>query len=248
VVFFWLGAVSRARGGDHALNCWRTPAQHSRPPAMNSRPKHWRLPRAGDGIAAQARRSGRGDGRYYEDARRLSGMLTNWARKIPSRRHRFVVTSGGGPGIMEAIAALTRPAERPSGMKHTVAASSRAQPVHHASLNFEFHYFFMRKLWFATWRGAGGFQAVRKLDESRDSHPSPKLKTSQKITVVIYGRITGKGPSIWTCWWIRRISPKDIELFQFCRHAGAGFELLRRGSRRTTEGRGGRRHLARARR
>ena len=40
--------------------------------------------------------------RYYEDARRLSGMLTTWAQKIPSKRHRFVVTSGGGPGIMEA--------------------------------------------------------------------------------------------------------------------------------------------------
>src|ERR1700728_1410592 len=40
--------------------------------------------------------------RYYEDARRLSQMLTAWAMKIPSRRHRFVVTSGGGPGIMEA--------------------------------------------------------------------------------------------------------------------------------------------------
>ena len=40
--------------------------------------------------------------RYYEDARRLSGLLTNWAMHIPSRRHRFVVTSGGGPGIMEA--------------------------------------------------------------------------------------------------------------------------------------------------
>src|SRR5271157_603670 len=40
--------------------------------------------------------------RYYEDARRLAGMLTQWAKGIPTRRHRFVVTSGGGPGIMEA--------------------------------------------------------------------------------------------------------------------------------------------------
>ena len=40
--------------------------------------------------------------RYYEDARRLASMLTTWAKSIPSKRHRFVVTSGGGPGIMEA--------------------------------------------------------------------------------------------------------------------------------------------------
>ena len=40
--------------------------------------------------------------RYYEDARRLAQLLTQWAKTIPSRKHRFVVTSGGGPGIMEA--------------------------------------------------------------------------------------------------------------------------------------------------
>src|SRR6202007_2823080 len=40
--------------------------------------------------------------RYYEDARKLAYMLTKWSINIPARRHRFVVTTGGGPGIMEA--------------------------------------------------------------------------------------------------------------------------------------------------
>lgn len=40
--------------------------------------------------------------RYYEDARRLARLLTEWSTKIPAKRHRFVVTTGGGPGIMEA--------------------------------------------------------------------------------------------------------------------------------------------------
>ncbi|MGA8110353.1 MAG: lysine decarboxylase, partial [Acidobacteriaceae bacterium] len=39
---------------------------------------------------------------YYEDARRLAFLLTQWAKDLKSRRNRFVVTSGGGPGIMEA--------------------------------------------------------------------------------------------------------------------------------------------------
>src|SRR3954447_25391850 len=40
--------------------------------------------------------------RYYEDARRLAFLLTQWSVQIPAKRHRFVVTTGGGPGIMEA--------------------------------------------------------------------------------------------------------------------------------------------------
>src|ERR1700752_4672951 len=40
--------------------------------------------------------------RYYEDARRMAHLLSEWAAQIPARRKRFVVTTGGGPGIMEA--------------------------------------------------------------------------------------------------------------------------------------------------
>ena len=54
--------------------------------------------------------------RYYEDARRLSGLLTQWAKGIPSRRHRFVVTSGGDRALWKRpTGAHTRPAARPSG-------------------------------------------------------------------------------------------------------------------------------------
>src|SRR3989440_7089206 len=40
--------------------------------------------------------------RYYEDARKMAFLLTKWSIQIPARRHRFVVTTGGGPGVMEA--------------------------------------------------------------------------------------------------------------------------------------------------
>ena len=88
--------------------------------------------------------------RYYEDARRLSQMLTRWAAKIPSRRHRFVVTSGGGPGIMEAAnRGAYEAGGKTIGMNIRLPFEQSPNPYITPSLNFEFHYFFMRKLWFA---------------------------------------------------------------------------------------------------
>src|SRR5271156_1779259 len=81
---------------------------------------------------------------YYEDARRLAGMVASWAQTLPGRRHRFVVTSGGGPGIMEAA---NRGAYEAGGK--TIGLDIRLPfeqyPNRYVtpSLNFEFHYFFM---------------------------------------------------------------------------------------------------------
>ena len=88
--------------------------------------------------------------RYYEDARRLSRMLTTWARSIPSRRHRFVVTSGGGPGIMEAAnRGAFEAGGKTIGLNIRLPFEQSPNPYITPNLNFEFHYFFMRKLWFA---------------------------------------------------------------------------------------------------
>jgi len=88
--------------------------------------------------------------RYYEDARRLAFMLTSWAKTIPSRRNRFVVTSGGGPGIMEAANRGAHDAGgKTVGMNISLPFEQFPNPYITPSLNFEFHYFFMRKLWFA---------------------------------------------------------------------------------------------------
>ena len=85
--------------------------------------------------------------RYYEDARRLAQMLTRWAAKIPSRRHRFVVTSGGGPGIMEAAnRGAYEAGGKTIGMNIRLPFEQSPNPYITPSLNFEFHYFFMRKL------------------------------------------------------------------------------------------------------
>ncbi|MGA3081456.1 MAG: TIGR00730 family Rossman fold protein [Terracidiphilus sp.] len=172
--------------------------------------------------------------RYYEDARRLAGMLTAWAKGIPSKRHRFVVTSGGGPGIMEAAnRGAYEAGGKTIGMNIRLPFEQHPNPYITPSLNFEFHYFFMRKLWFAYLAKAlvvfpGGFGTLDEMFEILTLAQTHKL--AKKITVVIYG------PEYWKKVFnldvlvdTGAISPKDIELFQFADSPEQAFEMLRKG-------------------
>jgi uncharacterized protein (TIGR00730 family) len=172
--------------------------------------------------------------RYYEDARRLAQMLTRWTSKIPSRRHRFVVTSGGGPGIMEAANRGAHEAGgKTIGMNIRLPFEQAPNPYITPSLNFEFHYFFMRKLWFAYLAKAlvvfpGGFGTLDEMFEILTLAQTHKL--AKKITVVVYGSDYWKKVFNLDCLVdTGAISPKDIELFQFADTPEEAFEILRAG-------------------
>jgi uncharacterized protein (TIGR00730 family) len=172
--------------------------------------------------------------RYYEDARRLSQMLTGWAMKIPSRRHRFVVTSGGGPGIMEAAnRGAYEAGGKTIGLNIRLPFEQAPNPYITPSLNFEFHYFFMRKLWFAYMSKAlvvfpGGFGTLDEMFEILTLAQTHKL--AKKITVVIYGSEYWKKVfNLDALVDTGAISPKDIELFQYADTPEQAFELLRQG-------------------
>jgi len=104
--------------------------------------------------------------RYYEDARRLAHLLTEWSIQIPARRRRFVVTTGGGPGIMEAANLGAHEAGGKSiGLNINLPFEQNPNSYITPALNFEFHYFFMRKFWFAYLAKAlvifpGGFGTI----------------------------------------------------------------------------------------
>src|SRR5256886_11140703 len=81
--------------------------------------------------------------RYYEEARRLAFLLTQWSREIPARRHRFVVTTGGGPGIMEAANLGARGAGgETNGVNNKFSFVQYPHPFNTPSLYFVFSYFF----------------------------------------------------------------------------------------------------------
>src|SRR5271170_7183054 len=129
--------------------------------------------------------------RYYEDARRLAFLLTEWSIQIPARRRRFVVTTGGGPGIMEAANLGAHEAGgKGIGLNINLPFEQNPNSYITPALNFEFHYFFMRKFWFAYLAKAlvifpGGFGTIDELFEILTLAQTDKL--AKKILVVIYG-------------------------------------------------------------
>ncbi len=172
--------------------------------------------------------------RFYEDARRLSHLFTTWASRIPSRKHRFVITSGGGPGIMEAAnRGAWEAGGKTIGLNIRLPFEQAPNPYITPSLNFEFHYFFMRKLWFAYLSKAlvvfpGGFGTLDEMFEILTLAQTHKL--AKKITVVIYGREYWKKVLNFDALVESgAISPKDLELFQFADTPDEAFEILRRG-------------------
>jgi uncharacterized protein (TIGR00730 family) len=172
--------------------------------------------------------------RYYEDARRLAHMLTEWASQIPARRRRFVVTTGGGPGIMEAANLGAHEAGgKTIGLNINLPFEQNPNPYITPALNFEFHYFFMRKFWFAYLAKAlvifpGGFGTIDELFEILTLAQTDKL--AKKILVVIYG----------SEYWHRimnfqafvdagTVSPEDLNLFKFVDTPEDAFTFLRDG-------------------
>src|SRR6202161_502292 len=129
--------------------------------------------------------------RYYEDARRLAHMLTTWSIQIPARRRRFVVTTGGGPGLMEAANLGAHEAGgKTIGLNIQLPFEQSPNQYITPALNFQFHYFFMRKFWFAYLAKAlvifpGGFGTLDELTEILTLVQTQKLR--KKISIVIYG-------------------------------------------------------------
>ena len=172
--------------------------------------------------------------RYYEDARRLAFLLSKWSIHIPARRRRFVVTTGGGPGIMEAanMGALEAGAKT-IGLNIALPFEQMPNPHISPSLNFEFHYFFMRKFWFAYLSKAlvifpGGFGTMDEFFEIVTLAQTQKL--AKKILVVVYGsEYWNRLINFQTMVDAGTISPEDLELFKIVDSPEEGFEFLRDG-------------------
>jgi uncharacterized protein (TIGR00730 family) len=170
--------------------------------------------------------------RYYEDARELARLFTAWTLSLQSDNHRFVVTSGGGPGIMEAANRGAREAGgKTIGLNIRLPFEQGANPYITEGLHFEFHYFFMRKFWFAYLSKAlvvfpGGFGTLDEMFEVLTLVQTDKL--SKKIGVVLYGReyweqvLDLKPMAEWGA-----IAAKDLELLHYADTPIDAFQHLR---------------------
>jgi hypothetical protein len=170
--------------------------------------------------------------RYYEEARELAKLLTGWSRELASPHHRFVVTSGGGPGIMEAANRGAKEAGgKTVGLNIKLPFEQGPNRYITEGLHFEFHYFFMRKFWFAYLAKAlvifpGGFGTLDEMFEILTLMQTEKL--AKQIQIVLYG----------TAYWDRildldpmadwgAIGGHDLNLLQRADTPGEAFELLK---------------------
>jgi uncharacterized protein (TIGR00730 family) len=172
--------------------------------------------------------------RYYRDARTLARLVTEWSDQIQISTRRFVVTTGGGPGIMEAANRGAHDAEgKTVGLNIGLPFEQLPNPYITSSLSFEFHYFFMRKFWFAYLAKAlvvfpGGFGTLDELAEILTLVQTQKLQ--KKIMIVLYG----------TEFWqevlnfkalvrLGMISPEDLDLFQYADDPETALKVLQEG-------------------
>jgi uncharacterized protein (TIGR00730 family) len=170
--------------------------------------------------------------RYYEDARTLAKMLTTWSLSLDSPMHRFVVASGGGPGIMEAANRGAHEAGgKTIGLNIRLPFEQGANAYISEGLHFEFHYFFMRKFWFAYLAKAlvvfpGGFGTLDEMFEILTLMQTEKL--GEKIQIILYGSeywdpiIKLEPMADWGA-----ITPTDTSLIKRAETPDEAFELLR---------------------
>jgi uncharacterized protein (TIGR00730 family) len=173
-------------------------------------------------------------GRYYEEARELARLVTSWSKGLPSHFHRYIVCTGGGGGIMEAAnRGASEAGGKTIGLNIGLPHEQRPNRYITRELSFEFHYFFMRKLWFAHLARAlvvfpGGFGTLDELAEILTLAQTGKLE--RRVPVLLYG----------SSYWreivdfdalVRHgmIDAEDLGLFQFADDPPTALRLLQAG-------------------
>jgi uncharacterized protein (TIGR00730 family) len=169
--------------------------------------------------------------KYYDDARTLARMLTEWSVQFTNSTYRFVVCSGGGPGIMEAANRGACDANgKTVGLNIGLPFEQFPNPYITPELSFEFDYFFMRKFWFAYLAKAmvvfpGGFGTLDEMMELLTLSQTKKL--AKKISILLYGQEYWKEIINWDALVkYEMIAPEDLNLFQYADDPQTAFEIL----------------------
>ena len=173
-------------------------------------------------------------GRYYTEARELARAITAWSMKLEGHAHHRIVCSGGGPGIMEAAnRGASEAGGRTIGLNIGLPHEQRPNPYITPGLSFEFHYFFMRKLWFAHTACAlvafpGGFGTLDEMFEILTLQQTAKL--DRKIVMLLYGSDYWREIIDFDAL-VRHgtVSPEDLKLFTFVDDPATALRALQAG-------------------
>jgi uncharacterized protein (TIGR00730 family) len=169
--------------------------------------------------------------RYYEDAVELSRRLTEWSLNLETSANRFIVCTGGGPGVMEAANRGAKKAGGYSvGLNISIPFEQYVNKYVTPDLSFEFHYFFMRKFWFAYLSKAfiifpGGFGTMDECFEILTLVQTEKIK--KKLLVVVYNEKYWKSVFNFDVLVEKgMISASDLKLFNFCSSVDEVFDKV----------------------
>jgi hypothetical protein len=169
--------------------------------------------------------------KYYQKARDLAFKLTKWNRKNYKDEHRFIITSGAGPGIMQAANQGAKEARGKSiGLGISLPFEQTNNRFITKGLNFVFHYFFMRKFWFiyltkgiVVW--PGGFGTLDELFDVLTLLQCKKI--TRKIPIVLFGSEFWNGLINWERMIANKvISRSDLDLFVILDSVDETFEYL----------------------
>jgi len=168
--------------------------------------------------------------RYYDEAFQLSKKIAEWSQTLPVKE-RFHICTGGGPGIMEAANKGAAAGGGLSiGFNISLPHEQYPNPFITPNLNFEFHYFFMRKFWFVYTSYAlivfpGGFGTMDELMEiltltqtKKLGHVRPVLLYSEKFWKEVI--------NFDNFFEYVLISPQDLKLFKFVNTPDEAFNVL----------------------
>jgi uncharacterized protein (TIGR00730 family) len=168
---------------------------------------------------------------YYEDAVTLAKKLTEWSMRLP-KEQQYLISTGGGPGIMEAGNKGAHQAKGKSiGLNISLPFEQFPNPYITPELNFEFHYFFMRKFWFAYLAKAlvifpGGFGTLDELMELLTLIQTGKIK--KQMPICIYGESFWKNViNFQYLADMGMIEQSDLDLFKFVNSPDEAFVYLR---------------------
>ncbi|MDH3335043.1 MAG: LOG family protein [Rhodospirillaceae bacterium] len=168
---------------------------------------------------------------YYEDARELAKRLTEWSKGLKGKSRRFVVCTGGGPGIMEAAnRGASEGGGKNIGLNISLPHEQSGNPYISRELAFQFHYFFMRKFWFAYLAKAiiifpGGFGTIDEFFELMTLISTKKM--GKKLPIVLYGsEYWNSIMNLDAMVKFGTISPSDLDLFHRADTVDDAFDFI----------------------
>ena len=169
---------------------------------------------------------------WYQEARTFGRIASERGGACcePGQPHRHVITTGGGPGAMEAANRGAREAGAPTiGFNIRLPEEQAPNPYTTPALTFQFHYFAMRKMHLAMRAAAlvvfpGGFGTLDELFEILTLRQTRKARL---IPVVLFDEAYWRSIINFDAMVAQgMIDRADLDLFRFAESAELAWSAL----------------------